>query len=207
MRTSDDSEHAQRCQVLAENPDREHQRDQQSSIAAPAPRESRRPPSRRGSCSSGPRRNARCRQATATASPSARTRAVVPSAPNTASTTMRKIGTPSGMVIAIACATDAVSTPRRAAALSAANDAADSSAKKSPEHERFQFLLHHAGLVRHDVLVVSEQDVDRREKPGDDEWIGTTASPGCALSAITAHFSISLLSSAPSRSGGPPTKR
>jgi hypothetical protein len=75
---------------------------------------------------------------------------VSPSEPKINSTT-KKIGTPSGMVTAIACITDAVSTPRRTVALSAANDAADSSARNPPSTLRFLLLLASCPrLSRHD---------------------------------------------------------
>ena len=49
-----------------------------------------------------------------------------------ASTAARNIGTPIGTVIASACATEPVSTPRRALALLNANVAADSAASNTP---------------------------------------------------------------------------
>ena len=53
-----------------------------------------------------------------------------------ASAARRKIGTPIGTVIAIACETEPVSTPRRALALLKANVAADSAARNTPSTRR-----------------------------------------------------------------------
>src|SRR5262249_31626343 len=49
-----------------------------------------------------------------------------------ASTATKKIGTPIGTVITSACATEPLSTPRRALALLKANVAADSAARHTP---------------------------------------------------------------------------
>jgi hypothetical protein len=57
--------------------------------------------------------------------------AMTPSPPN-ASVSARKIGTPTGTVIDSAWITEAVSTPRRAVAVSNANPAADKSASNPP---------------------------------------------------------------------------
>src|SRR6266508_3108474 len=53
-----------------------------------------------------------------------------------ATTASRKIGTPIGTVIASACSTEPVNTPRRALALLNANVAADSAARHTPSTRR-----------------------------------------------------------------------
>src|SRR5437868_6925419 len=81
-----------------------------------------------------------------------------------ASTASRKIGTPIGTVIASACSTDPVSTPRRALPLLNANVAADSAASR--EHDGRARLLrpHRGGTIRHELRYDGLRPPDRERE-------------------------------------------
>ena len=116
----DDAEHAQRRQVLAEDPDRERERDQE--IALLHRRHEIRAHRLRGAVVAVAAPDEMQDAGEREIDDRLRREAEDGAERAECGGNQKKIGTPSGTVIDSACATEPVSTPRRAVAVSKAND-------------------------------------------------------------------------------------